>query len=384
MKIIISTFTYYPNLDGVQKVTQYQAEGLAQLGHDVSVLTIGEGGKTFELYNLVKIYRVKVFFKFGFYLKGLKTYQNKLLDLIKDADVLIIIGSIGLVSKVINKIKCKKVLYLHGKPAKKISVSVFNFGFSNGLNMIYKIVKSNLYYFFNWVTLKKFDLVTHLFQNDETYKYFEEKKYSKNLVLENAADNMFFEGYSVKYNTNSIKRNIISIGNYHPRKNQIYTLEAFYKSDNKNLTLNFFGSQKNNYYYKLLKANKRFEKTYGKTNVNFHVNLTRLEMLEYFKESLCFLLSSYDEYYPMVIVESLALGIPFISTDVGIINKLPGGVVVKSKEAMSYWINFFVKNKEIAELYGLIGHNYADKNLRVQKQVNKLNDSLNNLINYGK
>lgn len=39
MKILISAFTYWPAVDGVQNVTQYQAEGLAARGHDVTVLT---------------------------------------------------------------------------------------------------------------------------------------------------------------------------------------------------------------------------------------------------------------------------------------------------------------------------------------------------------
>ena len=39
MRILFSTFSYYPNKDGVQTVTQYQAEGLAKLGHNVTVIT---------------------------------------------------------------------------------------------------------------------------------------------------------------------------------------------------------------------------------------------------------------------------------------------------------------------------------------------------------
>ena len=39
MKILVSCFTYYPSSNGVQSVTQYQAEGLVQLGHEVTVLT---------------------------------------------------------------------------------------------------------------------------------------------------------------------------------------------------------------------------------------------------------------------------------------------------------------------------------------------------------
>ena len=39
MKIVFTVHTYYPNKDGVQYVTQYLAEGLAKLGHDITVIT---------------------------------------------------------------------------------------------------------------------------------------------------------------------------------------------------------------------------------------------------------------------------------------------------------------------------------------------------------
>ena len=39
MKILISTYTYFPSLDGVSHVTQYIAEGLAKKNWDITVIT---------------------------------------------------------------------------------------------------------------------------------------------------------------------------------------------------------------------------------------------------------------------------------------------------------------------------------------------------------
>ena len=39
MRILICAFTYWPAVDGVQNVTEYQAEGLTARGYDVTVLT---------------------------------------------------------------------------------------------------------------------------------------------------------------------------------------------------------------------------------------------------------------------------------------------------------------------------------------------------------
>ena len=40
MNILFTVNTYYPLKDGVQFVTQYHAENLVKLGHDVTVVTL--------------------------------------------------------------------------------------------------------------------------------------------------------------------------------------------------------------------------------------------------------------------------------------------------------------------------------------------------------
>ena len=39
MKFLITVATYYPLADGVQMVTQYTAEELVRLGHEVTIIT---------------------------------------------------------------------------------------------------------------------------------------------------------------------------------------------------------------------------------------------------------------------------------------------------------------------------------------------------------
>ena len=43
MKILFTTFSYYPETSGVPVVVQYLAEGLAKRGHNVSVVTCMNG-----------------------------------------------------------------------------------------------------------------------------------------------------------------------------------------------------------------------------------------------------------------------------------------------------------------------------------------------------
>ena len=53
---------------------------------------------------------------------------------------------------------------------------------------------------------------------------------------------------------------------------------------------------------------------------------------KYLKNAKLFVTGSTREAFPVVIVESMASGIPFICTDVGCVRFLPGGVVAKNKK----------------------------------------------------
>lgn len=381
MKIVISSFTYYPNLDGVQKVTQYQAEGLASLGHDVSVLTIGsDNKKNDEVYNGVRILRENVKSKHGVYFGNTKQFHLKLLELTKDADVYIAIGSLNLVSKVLSQIGCKKILYLHGMPPHKLSLSFFQYGLLSGFRMIIKSFRSKHEMKKHWKHIQKFDLVTHLFEFDNTHNYFLEHGFSNNLILENAADDVFFSKKKSSIGSTSSNKNFLVVANYNERKNQIYALEAFYLANVNEISLTFIGSEKNTYYNKLVKRKKILDSKFGKRDVRFLYEIPRSQMMDYYKNSLCVILSSYSEYYPVVLVEAMACGLPFISTNVGIVNKLPGGVVIMNTDEMAYWIRLFSKDSDMVKKYGEIGRKYAQENLTIKNQVNKLNSSIENLF----
>ena len=90
MNIIFTVATYYPKTDGVQLVTQYQAEGLAKKGHKVTVITSKfEGKPDCEILNGVEILRVDAY-NFYYWHKGnKKEYQNIVLKKTRNADALV-------------------------------------------------------------------------------------------------------------------------------------------------------------------------------------------------------------------------------------------------------------------------------------------------------
>lgn len=374
MNIIFTVATYYPKTDGVQLVTQYQAEGLAKKGHKVTVITSKfEGKPDCEILNGVEILRVDAY-NFYYWHKGnKKEYQNIVLKKTRNADALVAVClqsfSADWLLDVLPQIKCKKILYLHGMPDFKVHISDFS-NLKKLAKTIFRNIRWKYFYTVHLNQIKRFDAITHLYKNDNSYKYFLSKGYKNNYVIENACNDIFFE--NIDYDNK--KKYFIYVGNYCDRKNQELALKAFYETNLTDFGFVFIGSQKNEYCNKLISLNDSLKEQNGEHNVEILYGIPREKISEYTKNAYACVISSNYEYYPITIVESLAVGNPFISTDVGIVKLLPGGVIANVKEEISYWMEFFGKNEEYKNELGKAGRNYALKNLRIETKVKALED----------
>lgn len=374
MNIIFTVATYYPKTDGVQLVTQYQAEGLVKKGHKVTVITSKlKSSPDYEVQNGVEIVRVDAY-NFYYWHKGnKKEYQNLVLEKTKAADALVAVClqsfSADWLLDVLQQIKCKKILYLHGMPDFKVHLSDCS-NLKKLAKTIFRNIRWKYFYTVHLNQIKKFDAITHLFKNDNSYKYFSKEGYKNNYVIENACNDDFFENIDF----DNKKKNFLYVGNYCDRKNQELALKAFYDADLIDFGLVFIGSQKNDYCNKLINLNNSLKNQYGNHNVEILYGVPREKISEYTKNAYACVISSNYEYYPITIVESLAAGNPFISTDVGIVNLLPGGVIANTQEEISYWIEFFARNEEYKTELGKAGRNYALKNLRIETKVSSLED----------
>lgn len=376
MNVIFTVATYYPKTDGVQLVTQYQAEGLAQKGHKVTVITSKiDGSPDHEVHNGVEILRVDAYNFYYWHRGNKKEYQSIVLEQTKNADALVAVClqsfSADWLLDILPEIPCKKVLYLHGMPDFKIHLSDVR-EVKKFAKTAFRNIRWKYFYTVHLKQIKNFDAITHLFKKDNSYQFFSEKGYQHNYVIENACDDSFFEGIDFE----NKKKYFIYVGNYCDRKNQELALRAFYDADLKNFGLILIGSQKNDYCKKLLTLNDKLRKEHGDHNVEILYQVPREKISEYTKSAYACVISSNYEYYPITIVESLAAGNPFISTDVGVVKFLPGGVIANTKQELSYWMDFLGRNPEYTVELGKAGRNYALENLRVETKVRALEEIL--------
>ena len=382
MRILFTVETYYPKKDGVQMVTQYLAEGLASKGHEVIVYTSDVGiNNNDEIYNGVKIKRFNLKTKYGLYIGECKKYIDEVIKESKKVDAMINVCTqtafTDLLLSQLNHISCKKILYLHGMYDFKWHLYNFS-SFRDIINKLWKNLRW-LPLYLNKKHFVQYDKVIQLHPLCIGYDFFRKKYNIIPIVMENAADPKFFKNNKL-IKTNDKSEYAICVSNYLPGKNQKMILKAFYKANCKDLDLILIGSQKNKYYNKLIKSMHKLEKKYGKKNVKILFNQNRENTIAMIKSASIYLFSSKHEVYPVSIVEAMASGIPYISTDVGCIRALPGGIVIKNIDEMINALDYLVKNKNSSEIIGKCGQKYAENQLKVEAKVEQLEKILNETV----
>ena len=85
-----------------------------------------------------------------------------------------------------------------------------------------------------------------------------------------------------------------------------------------------------------------------------------------------FVMASKHEEYPVSLVETMACGTPFLSTDAGCSRILPGGITTIDKKELSMFMNFLEQHPEILLQRGSIGKDYANNNNKISVAINRL------------
>lgn len=375
MKVTITVATYWPRLDGVQMVTQYHAEELVKKGHDVTVITskIKECPDS-ETHNGVKIERIDAYNKGYWHIGNRKAYEERLIKAGQTDDALVTVCLQSYAADwalgIMDKIKCRKVLYLHGMPDFRLHKQDFTSPY-NACKTIFRNIRWGSFYKTHWKKIMKYDAVVHLFKNDNSYTYFQKNGYNNNIVIENSCEDSFYE------NRNEAKPYFLYVGNYCQRKNQIKALELFYKSEKlKDFGLVFIGGKDNEYCKSLKNRYEQLCSTKGSRNVKILYGQSRESIIEYTKSAYTTIMTSTFEYYPIVLVESMAAGVPFISSNVGIVRLLPGGIICNDSNDFIYWMELLVDNPQIRDAQGKVCREYYSTDLRKEFKSNEFEIAL--------
>jgi glycosyltransferase involved in cell wall biosynthesis len=128
---------------------------------------------------------------------------------------------------------------------------------------------------------------------------------------------------------------ILCVSAYLPDKNQELALRAFFRARLKDATLVFIGGEFNDYTKHLQKIAAASNPDPATLRVVFLEKQPKEVIWAAYAAADLFLLSSKCETQPLVILDAMAAGTPFLSTDVGCVSELPGGRVVHGERQMA-------------------------------------------------
>ena len=374
MKILYTVSTYNPHTDGIQFVTSYLAEGLVKKGHSVDLIAYEYPeltDKKEEVINGVRVMRYAAKTVHMLHKGDKEGYQKFILDNQNNYDIMINVGSqtafTDWLLPIIEQIKIPKVLHLH---------SVWNLSFHKTDFASFKTFASKMFGNLRWglyfLKYKKafqtYDSVLQLHNKDHAYKFFKQKYGIDSIVLENAAEDGFFEIENVKK-----EKVIINVSNYGKMKNQLDTIKTFEKSNLSNeWKLILIGSKKTSYYHELENYCNNVLDPAKRDRVILRVGVPRNEVIELVKSSSIYITNSLKEAFPISILEAMAAGVPYISSDVGIVKHLGGGIVPKKQDEFVKSLERLASDDAYRISLGEEGRKEACEKYKISKKVDQL------------
>ena len=318
MKILHTAQDYAPNICGVQEVVQRISEGLANRGHQVTIATTHNPERDFEVQNGVNIeqFDIRGRWSRGGYRGETKKYQQFIRSF--DCDVMMNYAAQQWASDLVYPL-------LKQLPVKKVFVPC-------GYSTLYDW-KWKPYYWRLPRILRRYDHIIYHSDNyqDKEFGYKHGIKHYS-VIANGASDEEFLRpknGFRSKYDITT-SRVFLCVASYSSGKNQEMVLRAYLQAKVPDSTLVFIGPECNDYSNNLKELTAKQNKF-----VRFLEHIPRQMVTAAYHEADLFVFGSLVECFPLVIVEAMASATPFISTGVGSIPQLPGGVVISTVEEMS-------------------------------------------------
>lgn len=382
MKILFTVSTYKPHVDGIQFVTSYLAEGLAKKGHLIDLIAYEYKDltdKKEEVINNVHIFRYPAKTVHMIHRGDKKAYQKLILENQKNYDVLINVGSqtafTDWLLPIIDNVYIPKILHLH-------SIWDFKFHASDLVSLrtfaskALGNVRWGLYFIKNKKNFKKYDSILQLHEKDYSYEFFQKNYGIKSLILENAAEDVFFDIEGIKK-----EKYIINVSNFCQRKNQLQCVKIFEKSNlPEEWKLVLVGSRKNSYFEEIKNYCETKLDSEMRDRVVLYVGISRDETIELVKKASVYIMTSLWEAFPISLLEGMAASVPFVSSDVGIVKYLEGGVVAHTIDEFAGELKKLTEDEMYRTNLGAEGREAAKQKYKISKKVDQLEEIINSLV----
>lgn len=348
-KILFTVHDFYPKVGGAGEVVHRLAKRFAQAGYDVTVATeyltcSADCSADCPRNNLgFKVCEFKIS---GNQVKGYQATNKEIeryIDFVTDRDWDAVINYAAqswcsdLVFENIDKIRAKKILVPCGYSALALR-------------------DPRYFFYFRWLPkiLEKYDYLVYLSQVTPDFLFHQKHQIKTPWVLiPNGADKEEFLGSCYEAlnqeNQSKIREKFsiqtpflaICVANYFFLKGQDFVIRAFNQLKRNDVSLILIGKHKNSIYFRALKFLAQ-----GNPRILFLENLSRTEVVDFFKAADFFLFGSRVECSPLIMFESFAAKTLFITRHVGNVGEYADyNVIVTSPSQMKNALEKVISDK---------------------------------------
>jgi glycosyltransferase involved in cell wall biosynthesis len=368
LKILVVSFVFPPEGGGVPEIAKTQAAGLAQRGHEVTVATDFDPARTPEHWPpkvTVRQFKVQGWRNARGGCQG-ETAAYEQFIAAYDGDIVLCNcwqnWATDLAVEVFPRIKARKVMVTQGFAAHAWQpYPRFAWG-------IGKWLREQPYVWRLPRMMKAFDHQILLSSRRDCGRFFDHwlaRRLFPNRIsiipngvhledLQNARMD-FRQVYGI-----DSKYLVLDVANYCDRKNQLATLRDFMPLNNPEATLVFMGGEFNDYSDEMKRLYEANRTRYPSARVVFLEKVPREMINAAYRTADVFILSAKKETQPLAILDAMASGVPFISTNAGCVAEFPGGWVVPSGRRTTQAIHQLLDDANLRRTLGQAGRSACE------------------------
>lgn len=388
MKILLVTFSFPPELGGVAEVARTQVNGFVKRGHDVSVVTTFDARRTTAHAPAgvpVHQFRVGGSFQAGRGYEGEVAQYREFLAR-HQADVVLFhcwqAWSTDTAIPVLKDSPCKKVLISHGFDAqvwKPRTRPPWGLGvWLRSLPYVRCLPKM----------MQAFDRLVFLSEQEDWGRFYDMRVARRacparisvipngvHLAEFSRARTSFRQAHNIE-----TKFMALHVASYDDRKNQLATLQDFMAANRPDTTLVFIGGEFNEYQARVAVAHANLQKQFSRANVRLLQKIHKDLIYAAYQEADLFLLGAKFETQPLAILDAMAAGMPFISTNTGCVSEFPGGLVRPTGLATTAAINELLEREELRKSLGAQGRRACETKYDWERVLDAYEKLLHGLI----
>ena len=338
MKILITSFTYPPQANGVSEAARTQSAELVERGHEVTVATGFDSTRSMEHWPAgvcVRQFKVSGAANTRGGCRGETASYGQFIASY-EGDIILCNcwqnWATDVALEFFPKSKARKVMVSHGfsahvwHPCRR-----FAWGLGQWLRAQPYVVRLPR-------MMKAFDHLVFLSSRCDAGRFFDHwvaRRFvpGRISIIPNGVHLSELRKAPVdfrqRWNINT-KHLLLNVAYYSELKNQLATLRDFMRANRPDATLVFIGSEFNDYSAKMKSYFESRHDRFPRAQAVFLEKIPRQTINAAYRASDVFILSSRRETQPLAILDGMACGVPFISTNVGCVSDFPGGWVVSS------------------------------------------------------